>query len=450
MRKLDIEVNFEEIFNKKKKIAAQDSSELDELIADQKEEIKRRKRASGGVATLIIAVILIIISTTSFVVTSESPGTVSYQTNRLSSLQNLMDDKRTLGLIFSFERAFGRVQNTFLTFIDPEQNPYTVIPARCQLPPVSPSRGTDAKFSLDAGTFKTSYTTSQIQTYATVCRSMSPDTVRAFSIGAYGPVSPPLATYPPPGTLTDAPVVVQSREVSTRKTVPVVSFTWMWTEMVSTSVLDLLAPVTTKRRLQANASYKLSTRGVNDSFVYVDSHGGEKTYPWPTCDSFDGYEAALSFIISYTHDNPNNQSYVVSETSFVSWAFATLITLGSVIALKPTITKYLDKLSNYWRMKPWAQWVLFSLYTVLMPLPMSFVLFNFIANEERLEVRGATFAYQMFMTTLLIIMAALLMATWVGVLVRHVYTNIKRRKQEQIAEDNVVGLEPENATYEAI
>jgi hypothetical protein len=135
----------------------------------------------------------------------------------------------------------------------------------------------------------------------------------------------------------------------------------------------------------------------------------------------------------------------------LSWAFATLITLGSVIALKPTITNYLDKLSNYWRMKLWARWVLFSLYTLLMPLPMLFVLFRFITNE-RLEVRGANFSYSMYMNTLLIIMSALLMATWVGVLVRTVYTNrmecIRRRKDNN-AEVNL-SIENGNAEYEAL
>jgi hypothetical protein len=453
MRKLDLELNFEEIFTKKKKSSEDKTSETDELLSDKKEQTKRRKRAAGGVATLTITVILIIVSTTSFVVTSESPGSVSYQSNLLSSTFDLIDRSKTaLGLIFDFERAVGRVQNTYLVYIDPLQSDFGISKqSSCQLTPKTPSPN-GVLFSLDVGKFKVNPNQFRgIQTYATVCRSVAPFTSRAFSISAHAPVTPSLSTYPPPGTFTDTPVVVNSREVTTKTTVPVVSLTWTWTEMVSTSVLDLLAPLTTSRRLQAKVAYDLSTRGINGSFTFLDARGGSVQYPWPTCDSFAGYEPALSFIMYYQPSSPNNQSYIVSETSFLSWAFATLITLGSVIALKPTITNYLDKLSNYWRMKLWARWVLFSLYTLLMPLPMLFVLFRFITNE-RLEVRGANFSYSMYMNTLLIIMSALLMATWVGVLVRTVYTNRMeciRRKKDNNAEVNL-SIENGNAEYDAL
>jgi len=270
-----------------------------------------------------------------------------------------------------------------------------------------------------------------------VCRNQA-SADKSFSISTYTPVIPKLSSYPPPGIFVDKPSTVKNKETATQTTVPVVTLTWSWIEMVSTSALDLLAPLTNSKRLQAKIDFDFGTRGINSSFTFVDSGGSSYAHPWPSCDSIaeGSYEPLLSFVISYQSDSPSNQSYIVSETSLVSWAFATLITLGSVIALKNSLTIYLDKLSNYWRMKQWVRWVLFTLYTLLMPIPMLFVLFKFITSE-RLAVRGANYQYYQNMSMLLIIMASLLMATWIGVLIRHLNTahadclNCRKKREEQ-------------------
>ena len=419
------------MLSKDEKKTDQDTEESLERSVEERELAKRRKRASGGVSTVIIVVILIIISTTSFVITSESPGSVSFQTNQISWAKTLLDKSQTfIGFVFNAKKSSSSLNLFYEVHSDMK---FLRTSGMCRVPRFL-VKGGGIIDHLDVTKLVPSfdpYYHPSFDIYATVCQyrviPMEP-----LTIDARTPVYPPLSTYPPPGVFTDQPLTVQG--LSDQTAVSVLSLFWSWTEMVSTSPLDLAARFSTKRRVQARLKPEIGTRAVNGSYFYNDG-SDTKEYPWPTCDWLSPIQSKFvptSFHLSYRRDSADNQSYVVSETSLLSWAFSTLVTLGSVIALKSTIANYIDKASHYWRTKQWVRWISFVLYTGLVPLPLLFYVSELYEYGLEYRVRGTGYWYNYISIIIVFVLTGLLIVTWIGVLVRFIYTfRLEKSKRRQ-------------------
>ncbi len=428
LRLLDVRLNFDDF--------AHNPSEP-VLLNEKQQRAEGRKRAAGGFASAIVFAVVVVISMTTLVITHDEPGTVNYSSNRL--LGSLPFKQPNYGVVFTLPHNISADQSLILSTNQLDLN-------YCQLPSLNGSRRT-----FSAELFQTYHYNAYDLQPLTVCAPRIKghyDFRDMVSAEFFTPVYPPVKSYPPPGVFSDVTTLEEFEVLRMDYNIPVLHLYVNFIEMISSSPLDLLAAVATQRSLQAKLTTELTTRRINDTYL-EPSHNYK--YKWPECYEFNTpnvtYQPLFSMLLHPFSTNSrytNNMSYVVSQTSLVSWAFTTIITIGSIVALKPSITHYITKLGEYWKMKPAVRWTLFAVYTLVVPMPLVLVVFGavytFNANY-RYETHQEEYTY------LLLAVTSAMNLTWLGMFVRHVKFEVDRRRAADHSElnnneDEAIALQP--------
>jgi hypothetical protein len=371
-----------------------------------------RKRAAGGLSTAIVVAIILIISMTSLVITNDEPGSVMYRSGKIVGYLNMNIDA-TYGLEFTLPRNISADQSVLLV---EEDYRYTDGSTGCQLRSVNDSKNV---FSADIyQSIQRRVSTDFELVPLTVC---GPVMAGSVNFDIFTPVDPPLKAYPPPEVFNDMINQERLKIAEYRSQVTVLHLYQNWIEMISTSPLDLLASVTTKRALQMKISTEVSTRNVNDTYS-----GGSK---WPECYHWNTanvtYQPLFSVLIHQSGRKFEDASYIVTQSSLVSWAFTTIITIGSIVALKPTITHYVTKMSAYWKMKAALRWTLFAIYTAVVPLPLVVVIFGAI---DAIHIGYRPEGYLREYSWVLLAVTSMLLLTWVGMCIRLITFELTQRR----------------------
>lgn len=438
LQRLDVNIKFE-----LPSLKSGADPEGDNNVQSPKQDLKRRKHAAGGLANIIVVLAVIIISALSFAVLNQQPGSVTTKSSKLSNINNTfrteVDEPSAIGFEISHTvAANGPSFDWNMTlFYSLSGKPSDAAPTFCRLSPFSEQRS-EAKYSLDIFELMVPFKSNHVRVLSpiigTVCGSETE--FSRVAVHPSTPVIPALSKFPPSDVFTDKKnsqnVFVSLAENQTY----VFTYKWNWVEMISTPTLDILSPVLATLRYQAPVtSLGWSLRDWNSS---TDPNLGFEPVKFPECNASVGsasQSALFSFVLYSDGNSEDEASYVVQESSTFVWAITTIITLTSIYSLQPTIAGVLKKFANYWEMKMWLRWVLFTLYTVFVPLPFLYAVFKVVDGKNTVKYRDMEFIYNRYISDALLGCSIVLLIVWAITLARQIQVTLQDYRRRRMAAD---------------
>jgi hypothetical protein len=318
------------------------------------EDNKEAKRLSGGVATIIIitaAIILFIIALNSSFFAS---GTIVGMQNDVEQDNQDYYIMPQIGLASKYTERLADVS--------------LVYTRTCGQYPSSSSACTSIN-STSALSIQIADLMDSCDYYATVCARSAPSGSE-ISLSLYAPINPPLAAYPPAGVFGDTIQQVTMKRPAQNTTIPAFATEVTLIKTVNSQALAFLS-LSKQPRYQIHISpAQIEPRALNSTVSPASQ------LMWPECNNIISvtgkpFKPAYSFHIQYTKRNLNTKTVTIEEHSFSAWILTTVLTIGSTVALQPSIRNAIIKVTDYWKNKAWVQWVVFLLVIFIGPLFMS-------------------------------------------------------------------------------